>query len=131
MFDYNTTVLVVDDMSTMRKIVRNTLKQIGFSNFIEAADGQKAWEVLNDNKDLVGLVISDSNMPKATGIDFLKQVRSDKRYEALPFVLLTAESEIDQVKEAAMAGVDNFIVKPFTPAMLQKKLEETHKKKAA
>lgn len=130
MFDYNTTVLVVDDMTTMRKIVQKALKEIGFSNFVEAADGQKAWEVLNETSS-VGLVISDWNMPNATGLDFLKRVRSDGRYKGLPFVLLTAESELEQVKEAVMAGVDNYIVKPFTPAMLEQKLEETHKKKAA
>lgn len=131
MFDFNTIVLVVDDMTTMRKIVQKALKEIGFSNFVEAPDGQKAWEVLNDSPVPVGLVISDWNMPNATGLDFLKRVRADGRYKGLPFVLLTAESELEQVKEAVLAGVDNYIVKPFTPAMLKQKLEETHKKVSA
>ena len=129
MFDFNTIVLVVDDMTTMRKIVQKALKEIGFSNFVEARMGKKAWEVLNDSPVPVGLVISIGICRMRVGL--LKRVRADGRYKGLPFVLLTAESELEQVKEAVLAGVDNYIVKPFTPAMLKQKLEETHKKVSA
>jgi len=128
MFDPTTKVLVVDDMMTMRKIVVKACKDIGFSDIVEAADGQKAWEALQAATSPIGLVISDWNMPNCTGLDLLKRVRSDGRYKTLPFVLLTAESEGHQVAEAVKSGVDNYIVKPFTPELLQRKLEETHKK---
>lgn len=130
MFDPKTRVLIVDDMMTMRKIVGKACKDIGFTDLTEAADGQKAWEALQGANPDIGLVISDWNMPNCTGIDLLKRVRADSRYKNLPFILLTAESEGHQVAEAVKAGVDNYIVKPFTPDLLQKKLEETHKKVA-
>lgn len=131
MFENTTRVLIVDDMMTMRKIVAKACKDIGFTELIEAADGQKAWEALQGTSPDIGLVISDWNMPNCTGIDLLKRVRADGRFKNLPFILLTAESEGHQVAEAVKAGVDNYIVKPFTPDLLQKKLEETHKKVAS
>jgi two-component system, chemotaxis family, chemotaxis protein CheY len=130
MFDSTTRVLVVDDMMTMRKIVAKACKDIGFTDILEAADGQKAWEALQASTPQVGLVISDWNMPNCTGLDLLKRVRSDSRFSKVPFVLLTAESEGHQVAEAVKSGVDSYIVKPFTPDLLQKKLEETHKRTA-
>lgn len=126
MFDAATRVLIVDDMMTMRKIVAKACKDIGFTDITEAADGQKAWEIMQTSQ--FGLVISDWNMPNCTGIDLLKRVRADGRNKGIPFILLTAESESHQVAEAVKAGVDNYIVKPFTPDLLQKKLEETYKK---
>lgn len=131
MFDNTTRVLIVDDMMTMRKIVAKACKEIGFSDLVEAADGQKAWEALQSTSPDIGLVISDWNMPNCTGIDLLRRVRADGRFKNLPFILLTAESEGHQVAEAVKAGVDNYIVKPFTPDLLQRKLEETHKKVAS
>lgn len=128
MFDPTTRILVVDDMMTMRKIVVKACKDIGFSDILEAADGQKAWEGIQAASPGVGLVISDWNMPNCTGLDLLKRVRADSRYKSVPFVLLTAESEGHQVAEAVKCGVDNYIVKPFTPDLLQRKLEETYKK---
>lgn len=130
MFDVKTRVLIVDDMLTMRKIVEKTVREIGFTDVLSAADGQKAWESLQSAQPPVGLIISDWNMPNCTGIDLLKRVRSDSRFKALPFVLLTAESEAKQVLEAMKTGVDNYIVKPFTADILKKKLEETYKKTA-
>jgi len=130
MFDSKTKVLIVDDMMTMRKIVAKACKDLGFSDLVEAADGQKAWEALGSAEPPIGLVISDWNMPNCTGLDLLKRVRSDSRFQKLPFVLLTAESEGHQVAEAVKSGVDNYIVKPFTADVLQKKLEETHKRTA-
>lgn len=131
MFDPKTRVLVVDDMMTMRKIVARACKDIGFSDITEAADGQKAWEAIQAAAPSIGLVISDWNMPNCTGLDLLKRVRADSRFKKIPFILLTAESEGHQVAEAVKSGVDNYIVKPFTPDLLQKKLEETHKKTAS
>lgn len=129
MFDLETRVLVVDDMNTMRKIVTKSLKTIGFKDFISAADGELAWEELCNSDVPVGLVVSDWNMPNLSGLDFLKRVRADDRFKELPFVLLTAESETDQVREAVAAGVDNYIIKPFSADTLKKKLEEAYKKR--
>lgn len=128
MFDPKTKVLVVDDMLTMRKIVAKTCKQIGLTEIAEAADGKIAWDTLTVANSGFGLVISDWNMPNCTGLDLLKKVRADAGLKKIPFVLLTAESDMAQVAEALKAGVDNYIVKPFTPEGLQKKLEETFKK---
>ena len=130
MFDLKTRVLVVDDMSTMRKIVSKSLKNIGFTDIIDAADGVQAFTALQSSEIPVGLIVSDWNMPNCTGLEFLKRVRASN-YKDVAFVLLTAESEIEQVKEAVAAGVDNYIVKPFTPAVLQQKLEETYKRRTA
>jgi two-component system chemotaxis response regulator CheY len=131
MFDPTTRVLVVDDMMTMRKIVAKACKDIGFADIVEAADGQKAWEAIQSATPAIGLVISDWNMPNCTGLDLLKRVRADGRFKKVPFILLTAESEGHQVAEAVKTGVDNYIVKPFTPELLQRKLEETFKKTSA
>ncbi|MEO0336741.1 MAG: response regulator [Pseudomonadota bacterium] len=130
MFASSTGILVVDDMKTMRKIVTKSLKNMGFEKITEAEDGQKAWALLNDPPFPVELVISDWNMPNSTGLDFLKRVRADSRYKDLPFMLLTAENEAAQVKEAVTAGVSNYMVKPFTPATLEEKLKAVHAKHA-
>lgn len=131
MYAPNTKVLVVDDMLTMRKIVSKTLKELGFSDITEAADGQKAWEAIQASAAPFGLVISDWNMPNCSGLDLLKRVRADGRFKHTPFVLLTAESESHQVMEAVKAGVDNYIVKPFTADVLKTKLEESYKRTQA
>lgn len=128
MFDATTRILVVDDMLTMRKIVQKSLKEMGFTDITEASDGQKAWETINAAEKPFGLIVSDWNMPNCTGLDLLKRVRADGRVKLTPFVLLTAESESHQVLEAVKAGVDNYIIKPFTPENLKLKLEETYKK---
>ena len=130
MFPATTKVLVIDDMMTMRKIVMKTCKDLGFTTLIEAADGQLAWAKLNESPD-IGLVISDWNMPNCTGIDLLKRVRADGRFKNLPFLLVTAESEQEQVIEAMKAGVDGYLVKPFAADALKEKLEAVHKKRAA
>lgn len=130
MFDPKTKILVVDDMATMRKLVKKALTGLSFTDFQEAQDGQQAWTLLNEHPD-VGLIVSDWNMPNCTGLDFLKRVRSDSRFRHLPFVLLTAEGEASQVKEAITAGVDNYVLKPFTQESLAEKLEQVHKKRTA
>jgi two-component system chemotaxis response regulator CheY len=129
MFDLKARVLVVDDMQSMRKLVMSICKEIGFTDVAEAADGEKAWAIINTAPQPIQLVISDWNMPHLTGLDLLKRVRADKRYANTPFLLVTAESEAAQVKEAVLAGVDNYIVKPFNAQTLTDKLEVVHKKR--
>lgn len=121
---------MVDDMMTMRKLVKKSLEGMGFSQFEEAEDGQKAWAKLNETPE-IGLIISDWNMPNCTGLNFLKMVRADGKFKNLPFILLTAEGEVAQVKEALAAGVDNYVLKPFTAQSLKEKLDLTYQKKAA
>jgi two-component system chemotaxis response regulator CheY len=131
MYDKGIQILVADDMLTMRKLVTKALRDIGFTSFVEAADGQKAWEVLSQPDCQVKLVISDWNMPNCSGLDLLKRVRKDSRLKELPFLLLTAESEQSQVVEAITAGVDSYVTKPFAADVLLKKIEEVYKKKNA
>jgi two-component system chemotaxis response regulator CheY len=128
MFNLDTHILIVDDMLTMRKLVKKACSVMGFSNFTEAADGAEAYQKLQEASTPIQLIISDWNMPKCTGLDFLKRVRADGRYKDLPFVLLTAEAEIHQVKAAVEAGVSNYVIKPFTPGGLKTKLEQVHAK---
>lgn len=130
MYNPSIKILVVDDMMTMRKLVKIGLQSMGFSQFEEAEDGQKAWEILKNNPE-IGLIISDWNMPNCTGLNFLKMVRADDHFKNLPFILMTAESEFSQVKSALEAGVDNCVSKPFTSQSLKEKLSLTYQKKAA
>jgi two-component system chemotaxis response regulator CheY len=118
--DLNIKVLVVDDFATMRRILKNVLKQIGFTNIVEADDGTTALEALKEKK--VDLIISDWNMPKMTGLDFLKTVRGDESTKDIPFVMVTAEAQKDNVLQAVQAGVSNYIVKPFTADTVKEKL---------
>ena len=128
MFDPAIRILIVDDMTTMRKLVTKSCQSLGFTNFVEAADGSLGWEALTNAEAPVGLIISDWNMPNCTGIDFLKRVRADARYKHLPFILVTAEAEKHQIVDAINAGVSGYVVKPFTPDGLAQKLEEAHKR---
>ena len=127
MFSAETKILIVDDMLMMRKLVQKSCKDLGFSNFVTANDGDQAWDILN-NDPAIELVISDWNMPKVTGLEFLKKVRADNELKKVAFVLLTAESEATQVSEAIKQGVDNYIVKPFNTPTLKEKLQQTYKK---
>ena len=121
-FDPNIRVLVVDDFSTMRRIIKNILRQIGFNNIVEADDGTSAWDVLN--KDKIEFVISDWNMPQMTGIDLLRKVRSSDEFADLPFLMVTAEAQQENIIEAVQAKVSNYIVKPFTPETLKQKIDK-------
>ncbi len=125
--DFNMRVLVVDDFSTMRRIVKNTLRQIGFSTIEEAEDGQKAYDRLMSEK--FDFVVSDWNMPNMTGIDLLRKVRATPQIKHLPFLMVTAEAKQENVVEAIKAGVSNYIVKPFTVATLQEKVAKIFKDK--
>jgi len=120
-------ILVVDDFSTMRRIVKTCLKQLGFGNVTEAADGKIALDKLQGS-DAFELIISDWNMPNMMGIDLLKAVRQDDKLKALPFLMVTAEAQKENILEAAKAGVSNYIIKPFTADLLKEKLEAIFKK---
>ncbi|MHC1789263.1 chemotaxis response regulator CheY [Solidesulfovibrio sp.] len=115
-------ILVVDDFSTMRRIIKNILRQLGFNNIIEADDGSTAWETLN--KDKIDFIISDWNMPKMPGIELLRKVRSSEEFAALPFLMVTAEAQQENIIEAVQAKVSNYIVKPFTAETLGQKIDK-------
>jgi len=115
-------ILVVDDFASMRKIIKGLLKQIGFQNIEEADDGSTALEKLKIGE--FDLVICDWNMPEVPGIEVLKAVRNDPRLKDLPFLMVTAEAKKDNVMEAVKAGVNQYIVKPFTAETLKKKIEK-------
>ncbi|MAF32073.1 MAG: hypothetical protein CMF60_07685 [Magnetococcales bacterium] len=115
-------ILVVDDFQTMRRIIINLLRQLGFTNVVEAQDGQLALEKVKDDK--IDLVISDWNMPNMTGLEFLKVLRSSEEYKDLPFIMVTAEGKKENVIAAVQAGVNNYIVKPFNAATLKEKLSK-------
>ncbi|MBC8241022.1 MAG: response regulator [Alphaproteobacteria bacterium] len=118
--DMNMTILIVDDYKTMLRIIRNLLKQLGFNNVDEAADGTAALQKLR-GKDYQ-LVISDWNMEPMTGYQLLKEIRSDDKMQAMPFIMITAESKTENVIAAKKAGVNNYIVKPFNAATLKTKM---------
>ena len=120
--DTSIKVLVVDDFATMRRIVKGALKQLGFKDIIEAEDGKAAFDELK--KDKVGLIVSDWNMPNMTGLELLKAVRGDDGLKDIPFLMVTAEGQKDNVVEAIKSGVSNYVVKPFTPDTFSEKLQK-------
>jgi two-component system chemotaxis response regulator CheY len=120
--DNSMNVLVVDDYSTMRRILRNLLEQLGFKNVDEAESGSLALDKLRNGKSY-GLVISDWNMEPMTGLQLLKEVRADMKLKGVPFIMVTAESKTENVVAAKEAGVNNYIVKPFNAATLKQKME--------
>ncbi len=122
MADANMNILVVDDFATMRRIVRNILKQLGYSNIFEADDGSSAVEILKKEK--IQFIISDWNMPQMPGIELLKTVRSTEEWKSLPFLMVTAEGQKENVLEAVKYKVSNYIVKPFTPEVLMEKINK-------
>lgn len=119
-------ILVVDDFATMRKVIKNLLKNAGYNNIVEAEDGADALRVLKSAK--VEFIISDWNMPNMNGLEFLKAVRADNEFSDLPFLMVTAEALQDNVVMAVKAGVSNYIVKPFTAEILGEKIEKTLKR---
>ena len=120
-------VLVVDDFATMRRIVSNLLREAGFEHFSEAEDGIEALRKLESGS--FQFVVSDWNMPKMTGLELLKSVRNSVHLQRLPFLLITAEARKENIIEAAQAGADGYIVKPFTAATLKDKVEAIFKRK--
>jgi len=119
-YNTNIRILVVDDSSTTRRLVKNMLRQLGFNNVVEADDGTVAWEILNREK--VGLLISDWNMPQMTGIELLRKVRASEELANLPFLMITAEAQHKNILEAVQAKVCNYIVKPFAVTTLKQKI---------
>ena len=119
--DKSMTVLVVDDYKTMVRIIQNLLKQLGFNNVDEAANGEEALAKMKVNK--YGLVISDWNMEPMTGYELLQSVRADDNLKSVPFIMVTAESKTENVIAAKKAGVSNYIVKPFNAQTLKNKIE--------
>ena len=115
-------ILIVDDFSTMRRIIKNLLRDLGFSNTQEADDGQTALPMLQSGN--FDFLVTDWNMPGMTGIDLLKTVRADEKLATLPVLLVTAEQKREQIVEAAQAGVNGYIVKPFTAGTLKTKLDK-------
>ncbi len=121
----NMKILVVDDFPTMRRIVKTLLRQNGYSNFVEAEDGMQALDILKKTPD-IEFVVSDWNMPNMTGIELLKTVRADAKLKHLPFLMVTAEAEKENIIEAVKSGVSNYVVKPFTGQTLAEKLAKIY-----
>ncbi len=115
-------ILVVDDFSTMRRIVKNLLRDLGFTNTHEADDGTTAWPMLQSGA--YDFVVTDWNMPGMTGIELLQKIRTDDRLKTIPVLMVTAEAKRDQIVAAAQAGVNGYVVKPFTAAALKEKIEK-------
>ncbi|KZY66572.1 histidine kinase [Oleiphilus sp. HI0071] len=115
-------ILVVDDFSTMRRIIKNLLRDLGFTNTDEADDGNTALPMLKTGK--YDFLVTDWNMPGMTGIELLKTVRADDDLKTLPVLMVTAEAKRDQIVAAAQAGVNGYVVKPFTAAVLKEKIEK-------
>lgn len=118
----NMRILVVDDFSTMRRIVKNLLTDLGFTNTAEAEDGGVAFTMLRQGG--FDFVITDWNMPGVNGIELLRMIRADEKLKTLPVLMVTAEAKREQIIEAAQAGVNGYIIKPFTAATLKEKLDK-------
>ena len=115
-------ILIVDDFSTMRRIIKNLLRDLGFTNTVEADDGLTAIPILNSGG--IDFLVTDWNMPGMTGIDLLRHVRADEKLRSLPVLMVTAEAKREQIIEAAQAGVNGYVVKPFTALALKEKIEK-------
>lgn len=114
-------LLVVDDSSTMRRVIKNTLSRLEYENVFEGEDGLQGWNILDQNPD-IGMLITDWNMPEMNGLELVKKVRADARFNDLPIIMVTTEGGKAEVITALKAGVNNYIVKPFTPQVLKEKL---------
>ncbi|EPV8106661.1 response regulator [Campylobacter lari] len=115
-------LLVVDDSSTMRRIIKNTLVRLGHKDVLEAEHGVEAWDLLSQNDD-IKVLITDWNMPEMNGLELVKKVRAEEKYADMPIIMVTTEGG-NEVITALKAGVNNYIVKPFTPQVLKEKLED-------
>jgi two-component system chemotaxis response regulator CheY len=115
-------ILVVDDSSTMRRIIVNTLARLGYKDVVQGADGVEAWDAMQNNPD-IGVVITDWNMPNMNGLELVKKIRAEEKYIDVPIIMVTTEGGKAEVITALKAGVNNYIVKPFTPQVLKEKLQ--------
>lgn len=127
--DKNMKILIVDDFSTMRRIIKNLLRDLGFTNTHEADDGMTGLPMLQSGN--FDFLITDWNMPGMTGIDLLKSIRADAKLKNLPVLMVTAEAKRDQIIEAAQAGVNGYVVKPFTAAVLKEKIDKIFERVSA
>jgi two-component system chemotaxis response regulator CheY len=123
MLNFEAKVLITDSFSTMRRVTRSLVRQVGFELIEEAEDGYQALQILQNNKGF-GLVLSEWNMPVMDGVNLLRKVRGDQYLKDLPFLLITSEAEKEKIIEAIKAGVDNYIVKPFTAGILREMLKK-------
>lgn len=126
-FHPNMRILVVDDMSIMRKIIRKRLVELGYKNIVDADNGLNAWNKLEDSvvtQREFEFIVSDWNMPVCSGIELLKKVRANPQFKKLPFLMITSESEQENVVTAIKEGVSSFILKPFTPEQLKAKIDQ-------
>jgi two-component system chemotaxis response regulator CheY len=121
MADLKMKILVVDDFATMRRIVKNVLRQLGFNDIDEADDGVQALAKMKARK--FDFVISDWNMPNMNGLEFLRAIRADEELKNIPFLMVTAEAIKENIVAAVQAGVSNYIVKPFTPEVMKEKID--------
>ncbi|AZZ36979.1 response regulator [Bdellovibrio sp. qaytius] len=131
MFSPNTKYLIVDDFATMRKVVKKVLTELGYSDISEAEDGKQALQLIQEaaaNGTPFQCIVSDWNMPNMTGLELLKACKADPKLKDIPFMLVTAESEKEQIIEAAKAGVSEYVVKPFNAATLKEKLTRVYNK---
>ena len=124
--DLNMKVLVVDDFVEMRRVIKESLKKMGFKYIMEAKDGEVALNILK--KDKTGLILADWNMPKMNGLELLKAVRQDESLKDIPFIMVAAAGQKGNIMEAVKAGVTNYIVKPFTPQTLNEKIDMVFQK---
>ncbi len=115
-------ILVVDDFSTMRRIIKNLLRDLGFTNVIEADDGKTALPILQQGG--IQFLVTDWNMPGMTGIDLVRAVRADPKMAGMPILMVTAEAKREQIIAAAQAGVNGYVIKPFTAAVLKEKIDK-------
>lgn len=120
--DKNMKILIVDDFSTMRRIIKNLLRDLGFTNTVEADDGTTALPILQTGT--IDFLVTDWNMPGMTGIELLRSVRADEKLKTIPVLMVTAEAKRDQIISAAQAGVNGYVVKPFTAVALKEKIEK-------
>ncbi|MCE3012299.1 MAG: response regulator [Proteobacteria bacterium] len=126
MFTKESKILVVDDMMTMRKLMSKALREMGFENIVEAADGNLGFTAVQEHSP--ALIFSDINMPNCNGIDLLKRIKADSRFRHIPVIMVTAEAEGAMVKEAIQSGADQYVIKPFDKEMLTAKIEVVKKK---
>jgi two-component system chemotaxis response regulator CheY len=117
---YDQVIITVDDSSTMRRIIKNTLSKLGFTNILEAVNGVEGLEVLANNK--VDLIITDWNMPEMDGLTFVKTLRAKEEFKEVPILMVTTEAAKEDILTALRSGVNNYVVKPFTPETLQEKI---------
>lgn len=114
-------ILVVDDSATMRRIIKNSLSNLGYVDLLEAEDGAVAWDIMN--KEEISVLVTDWNMPNMNGLELVTKVRANSKYAEVPIIMVTTEGGKTEVIKALRAGVNNYIVKPFTPQVLKEKLE--------